>query len=335
MMDNVNALLAWLDNKRRMVKNNLVDMGGDPLDYANRAVSRYAEENLPSRMDVADARSVMPGMGDEYQNKLAGLAMGAGPGMTVWHGSPHTFPAVPGNPLGKFDMSNIGTGEGAQTYGHGLYVGENRKTGEFYRKSTGDAPNQMFVNGERFDPSNPVHRNTMQLNVPGTTKQDVIDSLLAKVNKSWYNQEDVAAALKAAREDRFGTWSEVTPPRGGALYKVDLPDEHIAKMLDWDAPLSKQPPEVQKIVDLLGKKEVERFTPRLARETAIEPLGRDIYDALAKKFKGSKVAATAYLRDSLGIPGIKYLDGGSRMAGEGTRNFVVFDDKLLKILGRE
>ena len=33
-----------------------------------------------------------------------------------------------------------------------------------------------------------------------------------------------------------------------------------------------------------------------------------------------------------GIPGIKYLDQGSRTAGEGTRNYVVFDDKLIDIL---
>ena len=33
-----------------------------------------------------------------------------------------------------------------------------------------------------------------------------------------------------------------------------------------------------------------------------------------------------------GIPGIRYLDAGSRDAGEGSRNYVVFDDNLLDIL---
>jgi hypothetical protein len=33
-----------------------------------------------------------------------------------------------------------------------------------------------------------------------------------------------------------------------------------------------------------------------------------------------------------GIPGIKYLDQGSRGAGEGTHNYVVFDPKTLEIL---
>jgi hypothetical protein len=68
-------------------------------------------------------------------------------GIRAYHGSPHDFPpvrelempdgavvyqsmddAVPEgarvikeHPLGRFDMSKLGTGEGAQAYGHGLY----------------------------------------------------------------------------------------------------------------------------------------------------------------------------------------------------------------------
>jgi hypothetical protein len=34
--------------------------------------------------------------------------------LTVYHGSPHKFD--------RFDASKIGTGEGAQSYGHGLYL---------------------------------------------------------------------------------------------------------------------------------------------------------------------------------------------------------------------
>ena len=36
------------------------------------------------------------------------------PGITAYHGSPHDFE--------RFDMYKIGTGEGAQAYGHGLYL---------------------------------------------------------------------------------------------------------------------------------------------------------------------------------------------------------------------
>jgi hypothetical protein len=43
------------------------------------------------------------------------------------------------------------------------------------------------------------------------------------------------------------------------------------------------------------------------------------------------LAASRRLLDA-GVPGIKYLDQGSRAAGDGSRNYVVFDDKLIEIL---
>jgi hypothetical protein len=35
---------------------------------------------------------------------------------------------------------------------------------------------------------------------------------------------------------------------------------------------------------------------------------------------------------SQGVPGIRYLDQGSRGAGQGTSNYAVFDDSLIQIL---
>ena len=45
-------------------------------------------------------------------------------------------------------------------------------------------------------------------------------------------------------------------------------------------------------------------------------------------------AASKMLQEA-GIPGIRYLDQGSRTAGKGTSNFVVFDPKHMNIIGRE
>jgi hypothetical protein len=70
-----------------------------------------------------------------------------------------------------------------------------------------------------------------------------------------------------------------------------------------------------------------------------DPRGEDLYKALVNKFggQGSPEAAekaSRFLADA-GIPGHKFFDQGSRMEGEGTRNFVVYDpDKTLKTLGR-
>lgn len=45
--------------------------------------------------------------------------------MTAWHGTPHTFD--------KFSTSAIGTGEGAQAYGWGLYFAGAKDVAEWYR----------------------------------------------------------------------------------------------------------------------------------------------------------------------------------------------------------
>jgi hypothetical protein len=63
-----------------------------------------------------------------------------------------------------------------------------------------------------------------------------------------------------------------------------------------------------------------------------EVTGKNVVSTVANQF-GGQDAATRALREA-GIPGIKYLDQGSRGAGDGTRNYVVFDDKLVSILKR-
>jgi hypothetical protein len=45
-------------------------------------------------------------------------------------------------------------------------------------------------------------------------------------------------------------------------------------------------------------------------------------------------AASDFLGKSLGIPGIRYLDQGSRGQGAGTRNYVMFDDQFPEIVSR-
>ena len=100
----------------------------------------------------------------------------------------------------------------------------------------------------------------------------------------------------------------------GFVYKVDLPDTHIRRMLDWDAPLKNQPTPVRNLAKSLGMD--------------LNDLGGDL---LAKVGKGN---AGKQILQNAGIPGVKYLDQASRDANAGTKNFVVFDDKHLKILER-
>jgi hypothetical protein len=123
----------------------------------------------------------------------------------------------------------------------------------------------------------------------------------------------------------------------GSLYKVDLPDDAIARMLDWDKPLSQQAPDV---VDAVSR----AFPGTHVGGRFVDPMrsgktGRALLDELAaianKRGSPGARAAEPAMR-AAGIPGIRYLDGGSRGAGTGTSNFVVFpgEEDILKILER-
>jgi hypothetical protein len=88
----------------------------------------------------------------------------------------------------------------------------------------------------------------------------------------------------------------------------------------------------------IGGGTIGTFSPEKAAHVVANPAdyvpmkGQDLYKYLG--MNESKSHASERLR-AAGIPGIRYLDGGSRSGGKGTSNFVVFDDALPKILSRE
>lgn len=64
-------------------------------------------------------------------------------GIKAWHGSPHIFD--------RFDSSRIGSGEGNQVFGHGLYFAENPATAKYYRSTlAGDDPEWFDASGKRW-----------------------------------------------------------------------------------------------------------------------------------------------------------------------------------------
>jgi alkylated DNA nucleotide flippase Atl1 len=134
--------------------------------------------------------------------------------------------------------------------------------------------------------------------------------------------------------------------KGGNFYTVDLPDEHIAKMLDWDAPLSEQPEAVRNVIDQVRNIPETEWRRMVDSHGEYDPTGLGVTAVAAIRrgdvktgadlveYAGNNPAGSAWLRDR-GIPGIRYFDGGSRGAGQGTRNFVIFDGDTAKILKRE
>jgi hypothetical protein len=112
------------------------------------------------------------------------------------------------------------------------------------------------------------------------------------------------------------------------MYEVNLnttPD----RLLDWDKPLSGQPAKAQKYLDAELRRYLSSAYDGQIHNYKDLPAGE-----LLAQTKGTMANAPATSKEmkKAGIPGIKYLDAGSRAAGDGSRNYVMFDDKLVQIL---
>lgn len=230
----------------------------------------------------------------------------------AYHGTPHKFE--------KFDPSKIGTGEGAQAYGHGLYFAESPETAQGYATTLAnrDASNQMRLN---------AHANAQRLAKlagPENAADDIKYAL--SIDPNHPQKKLLSETLELLESGRY----ELPLESKGHLYTVDIPDESIARMLDWDKPLGEQPEAVQKA---LSKADIAGNASYFVQNPNEGTLG-EMYRSLANQHGAP--AVSEFLK-SQGIPGIKYLDASSRSAGEGTRNFVVFpgEEESVKIFERK
>ena len=256
-------------------------------------------------------------------------------GMTVYHGSPHKFDA--------FDLSKIGTGEGAQAYGHGLYFAEDPKVGKYYATNLAGKTGAGMP-GRRLPEAFEDH---ISADVEAFFGEDIGEHAANRATQINHRGSEIEYVFEDGSIgviDSDGNYNAYGIP-DSFLYEVDVPDEAISQMLDWDAPLSEQPENVRRAL----AQDIQDFNQNtftrggvtwvstnngktLGREVVGGKRGEALYWQLAMRL-GGRDAASEYL-NSLGIPGIRYFDGGSRAAGEGTRNIVLFDDKLAKVLKR-
>lgn len=293
------------------------------------SLARRAEPAIAAAVDRTMAQGGKPAQ------LLSDLAYGTKSPATVWHGSPHKFD--------KFDASKIGTGEGAQAYGHGLYVAENPSVAKGYAEKLTNAQNLTGASGNiyktRFDGKSQAMDEAVHILNSGIYKnvddaihetQEIISSFkpgdqrITTLSNRLEAYKEMARDLVRVPEQQF--------------YKIDLPDEHIAKMLDWDKPLSQQPQAVRDLLGVSGKAE-SMTGQQFLKNVELNPsqyfdntfTGKELTQAHIYPERG----ASDYLK-AKGIPGIRYLDGGSRGAGAGTSNYVIFpgNENMLNILER-
>lgn len=265
-------------------------------------------------------------------------------GINVFHGGPHRWASEPGFPEGRPRMDKMGTGEGNQAYGRGFYSAEAPGVAQTYKTPEGS---YKRLSGH-LDPKTEFAFDLMER---GYGTSEIMEKMLGKYGDN-INFDEALKAIDGARDVGAGR---------GTLYKLDIPDADAAKFLDYDAPLSQQPPNVQAALpDLLktiNADRIRRFgddATLISYDDFMKKTGEDLQDHLAVSF-GKDVsshrdawlpsakralqeeAATEALRKA-GIPGLKYFDQGSRAGSEGTRNYVTWDQDVLdrtKILERD
>ena len=145
-------------------------------------------------------------------------------------------------------------------------------------------------------------------------KKDIPKYSPSQIKQLKESNDPNANAMIKAYQNRINEINKV-----GNLYKIDLPDEHIAKMLDYDKSWKQQPKNVQDAINIDSLLKYYN-TEDLPASQVFFHANQNMTPENFSKFLYNK-----------GIPGIKYLDEQSRAAGEGTRNFVIFDPNLAKI----
>jgi hypothetical protein len=366
---------------------------------AGRVVGMPAVQAVEEALLGASASPQMAAVRDYLVDDFGGVSV---PGFRVFHGSPHDFD--------KFSMSKIGTGEGAQAYGHGLYFAENEGVARGYRDAL-TTPVDYRGGGYPSADTNLAAKKVADAMGPNSNPANVIAS---EANKFRYQAQQILAALDgqpqavkeanarlAASFENIAAEIEQLNPADfklnrGSMYEVNI-NANPEDFLDWDKPLSEQPQVLQRLQgyggqyrDEVARLRAERdalaaqaptpsdatdfdaffaddgwsegwaklgeldarireaeaaaasaekrgalFSSDLNEDFLTSTFGRNLATASGDSYSlmgaADNIALSQQLREA-GIPGIRYLDAGSRGAGDGSRNYVVFDENLIEIV---
>lgn len=224
------------------------------------------------------AAGMIPGAGDA-------ISAAGRKGIRAYHGSPHSFD--------KFLIDKIGTGEGAQAYGRGLYFAENEDVAKSYR--------DVLTSGI----SSPEMTAARILDLYGGDMDKAMSHISRSVDSAYANR-NIDAADRSLAVKRHMLTNPNLPSTTGHMYEVNI-DADPRQMLDWDAPYSSQPKAVK-----------EYFGSEAAYDVAIEKklAGHE------KELSSRGVPGVKY--NDAGSRG----DGN----GTQTRNYVVFDDGLINVV---
>ena len=250
-----------------------------------------------------------------------GTTAGTSFDQTAYHGTPHKFK--------DFSLEHIGTGEGAQAHGWGLYFAQNKGVSEKYRENLSISNTEYrigkktyhldmddrvtWVDEKNVTPPDYVLFALRELRTTRGNKEQAIEELSRRAEE-WMSEKDKETKKIGKIFKKSAAWLqekniEVTGDPG-QLFEVDLPENDV--LLDEDKEFSQQPEHVRSALESMGLGDIQRRS------------GKEIYQLAVEKYGSERQASEAL--NAAGIKGISY-DGLS----DG-RSFVVFDDKAIDVL---
>lgn len=194
--------------------------------------------NAPSNIPNVTRRPP-PVVANETTNKI-----------TAYHGSPHTFD--------KFDMSKMGTGEGAQAYGRGLYFSENEAVAKNYRDALSRDIIATVGDTPVYELYNRLIRQADSMKFPSQKGNELYDKAAFLENLEITGSFDEALAVVENPEIAKWAKSEILPKYkpAGNIYQVEIASD-VGKFLDYDAPLSEQSDFVKNALENIPKGNVK------------------------------------------------------------------------------
>lgn len=272
---------------------------------------------------------------------------------SAWHGSPHDFDT--------FDLGAIGTGEGNQAHGWGLYFAKKKSVSRNYQKEL--SKRLGTTNPKLFKVEIPDEKTMLDEDKYFKEQnKDIINKIVSAVNNLEIDKRK--ALLDHYKEHPSYTINKEYEKILGKIQSVKQDREYISEALtnnvnkikekiareaaaeygyNFDELKADNTFELakkligeinEKLSALEKEKEVEGAKEKIKEDKILESIGdtftktpytgRDVYVALSKAFGGDK-GASEFL-NSTGVKGITY-DGYT----DG-RCYVVFDDKAIKVI---
>ena len=244
----------------------------------------------------------------------------------AWHGSPHDFD--------EFDLGAIGSGEGNQAHGWGLYFAKNREVAQAYKDVLGIDSVEIISGDTKYrlnddiewyddktksiiDAESPLSMALTTLSEEGENTK-AIKNLTDFINSKKNNKSDyVVAQIKRAeqavqilKDNHFDThqWNTV--------FEVDIPENEY--LLDEQKSIEQQSQIVKNAISQISNE----LNNSVLNNSNLS--GKEFYKLLSNKLGGDKLASQKL--NDFGIKGITYKGEQDGVC------FVVFNDKSIKVI---